>query len=78
MAEQGFDGLGIDLDEHMLTLARSRWPHSRFEKADAAELPLADHSVRATGRRRSFTTSPIPLRRLPRRTGCWPRAGALF
>ncbi|PBC35428.1 SAM-dependent methyltransferase [Rhodococcus sp. ACS1] len=45
MAEQGWDGLGIDLDEHMLTIARRRWPHCRFEKADAAELPLADHSV---------------------------------
>ncbi|MDJ0418903.1 methyltransferase domain-containing protein [Rhodococcus opacus] len=46
MTEQEWDGLGIDLDEHMLAIARRRWPHCRFEKADAASLPFADHSVR--------------------------------
>ena len=45
LTEQGWDALGIDLDEQMITIARRRRPDGRFEKADAASLPLADHSV---------------------------------
>ncbi|AWK76780.1 SAM-dependent methyltransferase (plasmid) [Rhodococcus oxybenzonivorans] len=45
LAEQGWDALGIDLDEQMITIAGRRWPRGRFEQADAASLPLADHSV---------------------------------
>ncbi|MFD7011347.1 methyltransferase domain-containing protein [Rhodococcus jostii] len=45
LAEQGWDALGIDLDEQMITIARRRWPRARFEIADATELPLGDGSI---------------------------------
>ncbi|AII11176.1 methyltransferase domain-containing protein [Rhodococcus opacus] len=39
------DALGVDVDEQMIRIARSRWPAGRFEIADAAALPLGDQSV---------------------------------
>ncbi len=76
MTEQGWDGLGIDLDEHMLTIARRRWPHCRFEKADAAELPLADHSVQGYRAEKVFHDLADPTAALTERAGCSLRAGA--
>ncbi|WP_460695546.1 methyltransferase domain-containing protein [Nocardia thraciensis] len=42
LAERGAQGLGIDLNEQMIAVARSRWPGNDFRVGDACELPLAD------------------------------------
>lgn len=45
LAERGVKAVGVDPDERMIAVARSRWPAAEFRIAGAYELPLADASV---------------------------------
>lgn len=41
----GHRAVGLDPDEQMLTVARTRWPQARFEFGDAYQLPYGDGEV---------------------------------
>ncbi|MFD8035429.1 methyltransferase domain-containing protein [Streptomyces sp. NPDC059717] len=45
LAERGVKAIGVDPDERMIAVARSRWPASDYRIAKASELPLADASM---------------------------------
>ncbi|MFK0112133.1 methyltransferase domain-containing protein [Streptomyces sp. NPDC091217] len=45
LAERGAEPVGVDPDERMITVARSRWPRADLRVAGAYELPLADASM---------------------------------
>ncbi|MBW8705512.1 putative methyltransferase [Streptomyces sp. MBT84] len=45
LAERGVKAIGVDPDERMIAVARSRWPASDYRIAGAYELPLADASI---------------------------------
>ncbi|MEU6599436.1 methyltransferase domain-containing protein [Streptomyces flaveolus] len=45
LAERGVRTVGVDPDERMINVARSRWPEADFRVAGAYELPLADAST---------------------------------
>ncbi|MGW0095254.1 methyltransferase domain-containing protein [Streptomyces sp. NPDC003328] len=45
LAERGAKAIGVDPDERMIAVARSRWPASDYRIAEASELPLADASM---------------------------------
>ncbi|MEV5171069.1 methyltransferase domain-containing protein [Streptomyces flaveolus] len=45
LAERGVRTVGVDPDERMVNVARSRWPEADFRVAGAYELPLADAST---------------------------------
>jgi ubiquinone/menaquinone biosynthesis C-methylase UbiE len=44
LLERGFDPVGVDLSEEMISVARQRWP-ADFRVGDAYSLPLADSEV---------------------------------
>src|SRR5437868_6960256 len=46
VSELGAGAIGVDLDEAMLSAARSRFPGIDVRRADAVSLPLADGSAR--------------------------------
>ncbi|MEU0742254.1 methyltransferase domain-containing protein [Streptomyces sp. NPDC006134] len=45
LTERGVAAVGVDRDERMVALARSRWPHARFRVGDACRLPLPDRAA---------------------------------
>lgn len=42
LTRDGFEVVGIDKSAELIGVARDRYPHSRFDIADAARLPFAD------------------------------------
>lgn len=64
LAERGAKALGMDPDEHMIAIARSRWPEADFHLADAYELPLPDTSVHAYRADKVFHELADPARAL--------------
>jgi ubiquinone/menaquinone biosynthesis C-methylase UbiE len=45
LADRGARAMGIDVDDHMIALARQRWPHGEFRVGDPNALPLEDGKV---------------------------------
>lgn len=45
LTQRGVRAVGVDVSEHMITVARDRWPDAEFRCASATALPLADASV---------------------------------
>jgi Methyltransferase domain len=45
LAQRGVWAVGVDVSEHMITVARERWPGAEFGCASATALPLANASV---------------------------------
>ncbi|MEU1596019.1 methyltransferase domain-containing protein [Streptomyces sp. NPDC005708] len=45
LAERGVKAIGVDPDERMIAVARSRWPALDYRIAGAYELPMADASM---------------------------------
>lgn len=75
LAERGVKAIGVDPDERMITVARSRWPASDYRIAGAYELPLADASMDGFRAEKVFHELAEPERAWRRRTGFWLRAG---
>ncbi|WP_344004416.1 methyltransferase domain-containing protein [Streptomyces thermocarboxydovorans] len=62
--ERGAKALGVDPDEHMIAIARRRWPEADFRIADAYDLPLPDASVHAYRADKVFHELADPARAL--------------
>lgn len=64
LTERGIAAVGVDHDERMIALARSRWPRADFRAGDACRLPLPDHTVGGYRADRVFHELPDPDRAL--------------
>ncbi|AJP00611.1 methyltransferase [Streptomyces cyaneogriseus subsp. noncyanogenus] len=60
LAERGVAAVGVDRDEGMIALARSRWPHADFRTGDACRLPLPGHAAGGYRAERVFHELPDP------------------
>ncbi|NEY32226.1 methyltransferase domain-containing protein [Streptomyces sp. PRKS01-65] len=60
LTERGVAAVGVDRDEAMIALARSRWPHADFRVGDACRLPLPDHAADGYRAERVFHELPDP------------------
>ncbi|CRK55308.1 Methyltransferase [Alloactinosynnema sp. L-07] len=64
MAERGATAVGVDVSEHMIDVARARWPHLRFHLAGAEGLPFSDGEVSAYRADKVFHELDDPARAL--------------
>lgn len=61
---RGVVAVGVDPDERMLAVARTRWPEGDFRAGDAYRLPLPDHTVRGYRADKVFHVLAEPQRAL--------------
>jgi SAM-dependent methyltransferase len=64
LTERGVAAVGVDPDERMIAVARTRWPQADFRAGDAYRLPLPDHSVRGYRADKVFHVLAEPRRAL--------------
>ncbi|MDR3079328.1 MAG: methyltransferase domain-containing protein [Streptomyces sp.] len=64
LAARGVRALGVDPDEHMIAVARERWPEAEFRCADAYALPIADASLQGYRADKVFHELADPARAL--------------
>ncbi|MCT9078732.1 methyltransferase domain-containing protein [Streptomyces fulvoviolaceus] len=64
LTDRGVEAVGVDPDERMIAIARTRWPHADFRRADAYALPLPDHSTQGCRADKVFHELADPARAL--------------
>lgn len=64
LTDRGVEAVGVDPDERMLAVARSRRPEADFRVGDAYRLPLPDHAVHGYRADKVFHVLAEPQRAL--------------